>query len=132
MAEGWGRNLGGDQVEVFSAGTEPKGVHPLAKKVMAEARVDISGQQSKSLDVYFGQHFDFVITVCDKARETCPIWPGAREHIHWSFDDPAEARGTEEERLQVFRRVQLEIKRRVDLFLAANRVLAAKGRAASR
>jgi arsenate reductase len=122
MAEGWARSLSRGQVEAQSAGTEPKGLHPLAVKVMAEANVDISRQASKHLETLLGAPFDYVITVCDKARESCPVWPGALEHIHWSFDDPAAATGTEEDKLKVFRRVQGEIKRRVDLFLAAHGV----------
>ncbi len=89
---------------------------------MAEAGIDISQQESKHLNSMRDDRFDFVITVCDRAKESCPVWPGAREHIHWSFDDPAEARGTDEERLRVFHRVQMEMKRRIELFLAANRI----------
>jgi arsenate reductase len=122
MAEGWARALGGEQVEAYSAGTEPKGLHPLAVRVMAEAGVDISQQTSKHLDGMLGQSFDYVITVCDRAKESCPVWPSANEHIHWSLDDPAEARGNETERLQSFRRVCLEMKRRIELFLASRHV----------
>jgi arsenate reductase len=110
MAEGWARSLGKGQIEPFSAGTSPKSVHPLAVKVMAEADVDISGQQSKHLDSFVGQEFDCVITVCDRAKESCPIWPGAKKQLHWSFDDPAEATGNAEQRLNVFRRVRDEIR----------------------
>ncbi len=113
MAEGWARALGGGQVEASSAGTEPKGLHPLAVEVMAEAGVDISKQRSKSVDELRGQAFDCVVTVCDRACEACPVWPGAREQLHWSFDDPAEASGSEAERRQVFRRVRDEIQGRV-------------------
>ena len=120
MAEAWARYLGRGQVQAFSAGTTPRPIHPLAIRVMANNNVDIGGQQSKSLDVYLGQPFDYVITVCDRARQACPSWPGPHERIDWSFDDPAEATGTEEERLLVFRRVALEIKRRIDLFLLAS------------
>jgi len=129
MAEGWARKLGGGAVEAFSAGTEPKGLHPLAVKVMAELGVDISHQASKHLDSFVSQRFDYVITVCDKAKESCPVWPHAKEHIHWSFDDPAAAMGSEAERLKVFKRVQAEIKRRVDLFLLAHKVPTAEARA---
>ena len=120
MAEGWARYLGRGRVEAFSAGTEARPVHPLAIRVMADNKVDIGGQRSKSLDVYLGQPFDYVITVCDRARRACPTWPGPHERIDWSFDDPAEATGTEEARLVVFRRVALEIKRRIDLFLLSS------------
>ena len=117
MAEGWTRELGRGRVEAFSAGTLPKPVHPLAVATMAENGVDISAQQSKSLETYRGQQFDYVITVCDRARVACPTWPGPHERIDWSFDDPAEATGPDEKRMVVFRRVALEIRRRVDLFL---------------
>jgi arsenate reductase len=127
MAEGWARALGHGQVESFSAGTEPKGLHPLAVRVMAEAGVDISGQQSKHFDTLVGQPFDYVITVCDRAKDACPVWPGAKEHIHWSFDDPAAVVGTEGERLTVFRRVMFEIKLRVTLFLNAHKIQAPTG-----
>ena len=120
MAEGLLRHLGDGQVEAFSAGTEAKGVHPLATRVMSEVKVDISGQESKNVEVFAGERFDFVITVCDRAKEQCPVWPGVREQIHWSLDDPAEAEGNEEQRLEVFRRVRNEIRQRIRLFLAAN------------
>jgi arsenate reductase (thioredoxin) len=120
MAEGLARYLGNGQVEAFSAGTQPKGIHPLAIAVMKEVRIDISGQGSKSLAVFQGQQFDFVITVCDRAKEQCPIWPGIRERIHWSIDDPADATGSEEEQLDAFRRARDEIRQRLRLFLAAN------------
>jgi len=122
MAEGWARTLGLGRVEAFSAGTEPKGLHPLAVRVMAEAGVDISHQKSKHLDTLMGQPFDYVITVCDRARDACPVWPGARENIHWSFDDPALATGSDEEKMQVFRRVAVEIKLRITLFLSAHKI----------
>jgi arsenate reductase len=116
MAEGWARFLGKGNVEAFSAGTQPKPIHPLAIKAMAEVGVDISGQASKPMDQFVGEPFDFVITVCDRAKEACPVWPGAREHIHWSLDDPAEATGTEAQRLVVFRRVRDEMREHVRLF----------------
>jgi len=122
MAEGWARTLGLGRVEAFSAGTEPKGLHPLAVRVMAEAGVDISHQKSKHLDTLMGQPFDYVITVCDRARDACPVWPGARENIHWSFDDPALATASDEEKMQVFRRVAVEIKLRITLFLSAHKI----------
>jgi arsenate reductase len=122
MAEGWARFLSRDKAESFSAGTEPKTLNPLAVRVMAEVGVDISQHQSKAMEVYLGQPFDFVITVCDRAKESCPVWPSARERIHWSFDDPADAVGNEEERLAVFRRVRDELRNRVRLFFAANKI----------
>lgn len=119
MAEGWARFLGKDQLEAFSAGTQPKPINPLAIKVMAEVGVDISRQQSKGVEPFVGQPFDLVVTVCDRAKEACPVWPAARAQIHWSLDDPAEATGTEEQRLAVFRRVRDEVRGRMRLLLIA-------------
>src|SRR5918911_1164966 len=106
MAEGLLRRAGGDGFEVFSAGTEPSGVNPLAVEAMREVGIDISTQRSKSVDEFLGQEFDYVITVCDKANRNCPVFPGRTKRIHWSFDDPAEALGERSERLAVFRRVR--------------------------
>jgi len=117
MAEGLTRTLSQGKAEIFSAGTHPKGLHPMAVQVMGEAGVDISGQRSKGLAEFEGQPFDYVITVCDQANEACPVWPGAAERLHWSFDDPAAAQGSDAERLEVFRRVRDEIRQRVQLFL---------------
>lgn len=93
MAEGIMRHLGGRRVEVFSAGNEPSTVHPYALEVLAEMGIDISGQHSKHLNEFLGQSFDFIITVCDRVRESCPVFPGDPEHIHWSFPDPVEVQG---------------------------------------
>lgn len=117
MAEGFFRHFGRDRLEVQSAGTHPTAVNPYAIRVMKEAGVDISGQTSKSVNAFLGQPFDFVITVCDKAREECPYFPGARRYVHHSFRDPAEAVGTEEEILAVFRTVRDQIKAWVQDFL---------------
>jgi arsenate reductase len=119
IAEGTLRYLAGDEYEVFSAGTEPKGMHPLAVQVMRESGIDISDQRSKSLDEYLRSPFDAVITVCDRANEQCPVFPGNGERIHWSFDDPAAAESTEEQRLAVFRRVRDEIARSIQGFVTA-------------
>jgi|SRR5215207_399164 arsenate reductase (thioredoxin) len=113
MAEGLLRDLAGDQFEPFSAGTEATHVRPLAIRAMEEIGVDISGQESKTLDRYLDQPFDYVITVCDDANEACPFFPGAQSRLHWSFEDPSRAEGSDEERLEVFRRVRDEIKDRV-------------------
>jgi arsenate reductase len=113
MAEGLLRNLSGDRFEAFSAGTEATHVRPLAIKAMEEMGVDISGQESETLDRYLQEPFDYVITVCDDANEACPFFPGAREWLHWSFEDPSKANGTEEERLAVFRSVRDRIKDRM-------------------
>ena len=117
MAEGFLRALAGDRFEVASAGTEARGVNPLAVRVMAEAGVDIGAQTSKTLDGFLGEPWDHVITVCDSAREACPIFPGARARGHWSFDDPSAAAGPEPERLAVFRRVRDEIRARIAAWL---------------
>jgi arsenate reductase len=106
MAEGLLRHLAGDRFEVMSAGTEATHVRPLAVRAMDEVGIDISGQESKTLDRYVGEPFDYVITVCEEANEACPFFPGAAERLHWSLPDPAAAQGTEEERLEVFRSVR--------------------------
>ena len=117
MAEGLLRKIGGDRFEVFSAGTEKTRVHPLAIEAMRESGIDISGQSSKTLDAFTGEHFDYVITVCDRANESCPIFPGDTERIHWSFDDPSAATGTEEERLRAFRTIRDAIQQRLRIFV---------------
>ena len=117
MAEGFLRDMAGDRFEVFSAGIKPTQVNPLAIKVMAEACIDISKHRSKSAMEFIGQKFDFVVTVCDNAKQTCPIFPGKYEKIHWDLEDPAEAQGTEEERLVFFRRIRDEIKNNIHVFI---------------
>jgi arsenate reductase (thioredoxin) len=114
MAEGLLRYLAGDRFEVMSAGTEATHVRPLAIQAMDEFGIDISGQESKTLEGYLGKPFDYVITVCDSANEACPVFPGARRRLHWSFEDPAQATGTEEERLRVFRSVRNRIRERIE------------------
>jgi arsenate reductase len=104
MAEGLLRHLAGEQVEVLSAGTRPAGVNPHAVRAMAELGIDISGQRSKSVDEFAGQQFDWVITVCDHAREVCPVFPGGGKRVHHSFEDPASA--PEEKKPEAFRRVR--------------------------
>ena len=119
MAEGLLRNDGGARFEVESAGVSPSRVRPEAIEAMREIGVDISGQRSKSVEEFAGQAFDYVITVCDNAREQCPIYPAETERIHWSFDDPAAAEGDESERLAVFRRVRDEIRARLREFASS-------------
>jgi arsenate reductase len=114
MAEGLLRHLAGDRFEAHSAGTEATRVRPLAIRAMDELGVDISGQESKTLERYLGEPFDYVITVCDEANEACPFFPGARKRLHWSFEDPSQAEGLEDERLAVFRRVRDEIRERIE------------------
>ncbi len=110
MAEGWLRHLGGPKVQVFSAGTIPKGLHPKAVQVMADAGVDISNHTSDHVDQYLGQQFDLVITVCDNAKEACPTFPNARKLIHHAFDDPDISGLTEDDSQALFIRVRDEIR----------------------
>jgi arsenate reductase len=113
MAEGLLRHAGGDRFEVFSAGTHPSTVRPEAIAAMAEIGIDISGQRSKSVDEFTGVPLDVVITVCDNARENCPVFPAATVRLHWPFEDPAAAGGDFEARLAEFRRVRDLIRERV-------------------
>jgi arsenate reductase len=114
MAEGLLRDLGGERFAAFSAGTEATLVRPLAIRAMAELGIDISGQESKTLDRYLDERFDAAITVCDPANEACPIFPGATRRFHWSFDDPSRATGGEQEQLAVYRRVRDAIRARIE------------------
>jgi arsenate reductase len=114
MAEGLLRSLGGNEYEAFSAGTYPSFVRPQAIKVMNELGIDIKGQYSKGLDQFVDQQFDYVITVCDNAKESCPVFRGAREMLHWSIRDPVEVWGTEEMQLEAFRKARDEIRKRLE------------------
>jgi arsenate reductase len=120
MAEGFLNRLGAGRFEARSAGTEPGTLHPLAVQVMAEEGIDISGQHAKSIDAFLQERFDYVITVCDDANETCPVFPNARHRLHWSFPDPSRAQGTREKRLAVFRAIRDAISARVEEFLTAS------------
>lgn len=113
MAEGFLHMIGKSHFDVFSAGTNPTTLHPMAIKVMDEINIDISNHHSKDLSQFVGQTFDYIITVCDRARDNCPTFPGDVERIHWSFDDPASATGSEIERLACFRRIRNEIRNRI-------------------
>ena len=113
MAEGLLRHVAGDRFEAMSAGTQATSVRPLAIRAMEEVGIDISGQESKTLDRFLREPFDYVITVCDDANEACPFFPGAQSRLHWPFEDPSKAKGSEEERLAVFRSVRDRIKDRV-------------------
>lgn len=117
MAEGWLRHLAGDRYEVFSAGTKPVGLNPGSVDAMAEVGIDIAQHRSKHVEEYAAQSIDYVVTVCDRAKETCPLWPGKTTLIHWSFDDPAAVADAEGRRL-VFRRVRDEIASSIRHFLA--------------
>ena len=110
MAEGIARHLFGDRFEVFSAGTHPSLVRPEAIKAMAEIGIDISGHRSKSVEEFAGREIDYVLTVCDNARENCPYFPARTKVIHHSFDDPAAVEGDEETRLAAFREVRDQIR----------------------
>jgi len=116
MAEGWLRHLAGDRFIVSSAGTHPVGLNPHAIKAMDEVGINITGHRSKSVEEFVGQPFDYVITVCDRAKESCPIWPSATVLLHWSFEDPAAMQGTEAERQQAFSRVRDEIAKHIQNF----------------
>ena len=119
LAEGILRAEVGDQLRVASAGSKPTGfVHPLAIKAMAEIGIDISGHRSKHLDEFLSQDVETVITVCGKADEACPMFPGQVNRHHWGFDDPAHAPGAEEEQMMVFRRVRDEIRRVFEAYAA--------------
>ena len=117
LAEALLRTRGGDAFEVHSAGTEPKGINPLTLRVLAEAGIDASWARSKSVTEFLGRSFDYVITVCDQARDACPVFPGVHESLHWGYEDPAAAEGTEEERLAVFRRVFTQMGERISTFV---------------
>lgn len=117
MAEVLLRRKGGDAFEVHSAGTEPGRVNPLTIRVLEGAGFDTAGLRSKSVSEYLGQSFDYVITVCDQARQSCPVFPGSGESLHWGYEDPSEATGSEEERLAVFRRVFTQIGERIGVFV---------------
>jgi arsenate reductase len=116
MGEGIFRSALGDKFEVFSAGTKPSSVRPEAVEVMREIGIDISGHRSKSVEEFLGQGFRYVITVCDNAKESCPVFPGRVERIHWSFEDPAAVEGSEEERKAAFRRIRDQIADRIRSF----------------
>ena len=117
MAEGLLRHEAGPLCEVSSAGTKPTRVRPEAIAVMGEAGIDISGHHSKSVEEFLGQDFDFVITVCDNARETCPVFPARTRRIHWSIEDPAAVNGSAEERLDAFRHARDELQEKLRAFV---------------
>jgi arsenate reductase (thioredoxin) len=117
MAEGFLRHLGGDEYEVFSAGIDPRGLNPLAVKAMEEAGVDISGQISRSAEEFKGVSFDFIVTVGDCLVHNCPVFSGECRKVHWDIEDPSEAEGEEDERMEVFRIVRDQIEEDVLDFL---------------
>ena len=116
MGEGLFRQECNGAYEVESAGTKPSRVRPEAIAVMKEIGIDISGHRSKSVNEFAGERFDYVVTVCDNARDNCPVFPAGAERIHWSFEDPAAVQGSEEECLAAFRRIRDQIHARVRTF----------------
>ena len=118
MAEGLLRTLAGEQFDVFSAGTKPSTVNPLAIAAMDERGIDIRSHRSKHLQEFLAEPFDYVITVCDNAAENCPVFPGPAQRIHWSFPDPAAVEGSETERLASFRQVRDAIEAQLRTWLA--------------
>jgi len=117
MAEAIVRHIGGDRVEVESAGVAPSAVREEAIAVMGEIGIDIASHRSKSVDEFVDRHFDYIITVCDNARESCPVFPGDAKRIHWSFDDPAGAPGSYDERIYAFRTSRDEMRQKLREFL---------------
>jgi len=117
MAEGFLRNMAGDYFEALSAGIEPKGLNPLAVEVMREIGIDLSHQHAKDVREFLGDPIPYIVTVCDNAKEHCPIFPGTYQYIHWSLPDPAAVQGTEDEKLAAFRRIRDEIASRVETFI---------------
>lgn len=122
MAEGLLRHEGGDRFEVFSAGTKPSFVRPEAIAVMAELGIDLSGHRSKSVEEFAGQELDYVITVCDNAKESCPIFPAKTLRLHWPFEDPAAVEGSQAEREAAFRKIRDQIHSRIVIFLGETAV----------
>jgi arsenate reductase len=117
IAEALLRDLGGSDFVALSAGTNPEGVSPYTMLVLGEAGIDWSGARSKSVSEFIGQPFDYVITVCDRARQTCPVFPGRHESLHWSLEDPADVEGTDAEKLDAFRRTRTEVAARLRPFV---------------
>lgn len=121
MAEGIMNALFGDKFIAFSAGTDPKGVNPLAIEVLKEMGIDISHHRSKSIEEFRGESFDYVVTVCDNAKENCPFFPGGKKYIHRGFFDPASVEGTYEEKLNAFRKVRDEILNWIKTYFIENK-----------
>lgn len=117
IAEALLNDFGGADFEAFSAGTEPTGVSPYAVRVLDEVGIDWSGARSKSATDFIGQQFDYVVTVCDRARQTCPVFPGNHNTLHWSLEDPAEVEGPDEAKLEAFRRTRTDVATRLRPFV---------------
>jgi len=131
IAEALLRDFGGAGFEAFSAGTEPRGVNPYTIRVLDEIGIDWSGAHSKSVKEFLGRPFDYVITVCDRARQTCPVFPGEHNTLHWGLDDPAEADGSDAQKLEAFRRTRTEVATRLRPFVELARRARAAGTAAT-
>jgi protein-tyrosine-phosphatase len=116
FAESLLRRVGGEDFEVFSAGTEPRGVNPMTLEILEQGEYPTESLRSKSVQQFLGQEFDYVITVCDNARESCPVFPGAHESLHWGYDDPAAVEGTDEERRDAFRKTFVAMGERINQF----------------
>ena len=127
IAEALLKRDGGDDFDVYSAGTEVSRVNPYAIRVLGEAGIDWSGARSKSVTEFLGQQFDYVITVCDRARATCPVFPGSSNTLHWGLDDPSEVEGSDEDKVAAFRRTETEVSARLRPFIEV--ALRAAGRA---
>jgi len=130
MGEALLRRSGGSAFEVHSAGTEPKGINPVTERVLDEAGIDHSWARSKSVNEYLGQSFDYVITVCDQARQACPVFPGVHENLHWGYEDPAAVEGAETVRLAAFRSTLTMMSGRIQSFITLalrDRVAASAG-----
>ena len=121
IAEALLKKMGGDDFEVYSAGTDPKGINPFTTKVLEFEHVDMSGFRSKSMDEFIGQQFDYVITVCDQAAERCPVFPGDPTRIHWSFTDPAAVEGDDLAKLAAFQETLRGMRRRIEPFMIVAR-----------
>jgi arsenate reductase (thioredoxin) len=117
MAEGLLRHEAGDRFEVFSAGTKPTRVRPEAISVLAEVGIDIGAQRSKHVDEFLSEPLDYIVTVCDNAKESCPVFPTKADRLHWPFEDPAAIEGTEEQRMAAFRRIRDEIDAKIRAWL---------------
>jgi arsenate reductase len=118
LSEALLRQIGGSEFEVMSAGTNPGAVNPYTIRVLSEMGIDWSAARSKSVTEFIGQRFDYVVTVCDKARQTCPVFPGTHAKLHWDLEDPAEVQGDDETKLAAFRHTRSEIESRVTHFVA--------------
>jgi len=117
LAEALLGHLGGSDFEVQSAGTAPKGVNPFAVEVLARGGIDWSRATSKSVDLFLDRSFDYLITVCDRARQACPVFPGQHNSLHWGLDDPAEVDGTDDEKRAAFERTAMELTQRLRPFI---------------